>query len=236
MSCPEIIQTEITAPLEEKVSTVKGVRKILSESRIGASTITLEFEERTNMEFAHLALREKISELRELLPYGVKPNIQPFVPEEFREDPFLEYTISGSYSLQKLREYVKDRIEIGIGSIKGIADVSVTGGSDPEIKIILDKDKLKAFGILPYVIRLRIQERTEIYPAGETPIAGISGQVLQEEIKQLGHKNVYFETDVKKIAPLVGKIAQPEDIILIMGAGDIYQTIPDIVKTLESRG
>lgn len=76
----------------------------------------------------------------------------------------------------------------------------------------------------------------EIYPAGETPITGISGQVLYEEIKQLGHKNVYFEPDIKKIAPLVGKIAQPEDIILIMGAGDIYLTIPDITKTLESKG
>ncbi len=77
---------------------------------------------------------------------------------------------------------------------------------------------------------------TEIYAAGETPIAGISGQVLYEEIKQLGHKNVHFEPDMKKIAPLVGKIAQPEDIILIMGAGDISQTIPDIVKILEARG
>jgi len=76
----------------------------------------------------------------------------------------------------------------------------------------------------------------EIYAAGETPITGISGQVLYEEIKQLGHKNVYFEPDMKKIAPLVGKIAQPEDIILIMGAGDIYKTIPDIVKILESKG
>ncbi|MGD2244915.1 MAG: UDP-N-acetylmuramate--L-alanine ligase [Candidatus Aminicenantes bacterium] len=76
----------------------------------------------------------------------------------------------------------------------------------------------------------------EIYPAGETPIAGVSGQVLYEETKQLGHKNVYFEPDMKKIAPLVGKIAQPEDIILIMGAGDINQVIPDIVKALESRG
>ncbi len=76
----------------------------------------------------------------------------------------------------------------------------------------------------------------EIYPAGETPIAGVSGQVLYEEIMQLGHKNVYFEPDMKKIAPLVGKIAQPEDILLIMGAGDIYLTIPDIAKALESKG
>jgi UDP-N-acetylmuramate--alanine ligase len=76
----------------------------------------------------------------------------------------------------------------------------------------------------------------EIYAAGETPITGISGQVLYEEIKQLGHKNVYFEPDMKKIALLLGKITQPEDIILVMGAGDIYKTIPDIVKILESKG
>lgn len=163
---PEVIQTEITAPLEEKVSTVKGIRKITSRSMTGSSTITLEFLEKTNMEFAHLALREKIAELRDVLPYGVRPNVQPYVPEEFQEASFLEYTISGSYSLHKLREYVKDRIEIGIGSIKGVADVSVTGGSDPEIKILLDKEKLKAFGISPYTVFYRISERTKIHPAG----------------------------------------------------------------------
>lgn len=163
---PEVIQTEITAPIEEKISTVKGIRKIYSESLNGSSRITLEFDEKTNMEFAHLALREKIAELRDVLPYGVRPNVQPYVPEEFQEDPFLEYTISGSYSLHKLREYVKDRIEIGIGSIKGVAGVSVTGGSDPEIKILLDKEKLKTYGISPYTVFARIQERIEIYPAG----------------------------------------------------------------------
>ncbi len=76
----------------------------------------------------------------------------------------------------------------------------------------------------------------EIYPAGETPIAGVSGQVLHEEIMQLGHKNVYFEPDMKKIASLIAKVVQPEDIILIMGAGNIYQVIPDIAKVLESKG
>ncbi len=163
---PEVIQTEITAPIEEKVSTVKGIRKIYSESLNGSSRITLEFDEKTNMEFAHLALREKIAELRDVLPYGVRPNVEPYEPEEFQEDPFLEYTISGSYSLHKLREYVKDRIEIGIGSIKGVAGVSVTGGSDPEIKILLDKEKLKTYGISPFAVFGRIQERIEIYPAG----------------------------------------------------------------------
>jgi len=77
---------------------------------------------------------------------------------------------------------------------------------------------------------------TEIFPAGEDPIAGISGRVLYEEIEQFGHKNVFFEPNTKKIPSLVGKVAQPGDMILIMGAGNIYQIIPDIIKILEGRG
>lgn len=77
---------------------------------------------------------------------------------------------------------------------------------------------------------------TEIYAAGEKPIAGVSGRVLYQEIKQSGHKNVFFEHNMKNIPPLVGKVAQSGDLILALGAGDIYKIIPDIIKTLEGRG
>lgn len=164
---PEIIQTQITSPLEEKASMVKGVRKIISSSSIGLSSITLEFDPKTNMEFARLSLREKIAEMKDSLPYGVRPRIEPYVPEDFRVKPFLNYTISGDYSLQKLRELVKDKAEMGIGAIKGVSDVQVTGGSDAEVKIILDENRLKSLNIHPYSIFSRIQERARIYPAGK---------------------------------------------------------------------
>jgi HAE1 family hydrophobic/amphiphilic exporter-1 len=163
---PEIIQTEITSPLEEQVATVKGVRKITSSSSIGNSRITLEFDQKTNMEFARLALREKIAELEENFPYNVKPNITYYVPEDFQVAPFLQYTISGDYSLHKLRELVKDKIEIGVGSIKGIAGVDITGGADPEIQILLDEKKLSALRIHPYTISNAIYQRIVTYPAG----------------------------------------------------------------------
>lgn len=163
---PEIMQTEVTAPLEEKVATVKDVRKITSSSSIGNSRITLEFDKKTNMEFVRLALREKISEVRENLPYDVIPRIRFFVPEDFRVNPFLQYTISGDYTLHKLRELVKDKIEIGIGSIKGIASIEVTGGADPEIQILLDENKLKALSIHPYTISNALSQRLRTYPAG----------------------------------------------------------------------
>ncbi|MBL7082612.1 MAG: UDP-N-acetylmuramate--L-alanine ligase [Candidatus Aminicenantes bacterium] len=77
---------------------------------------------------------------------------------------------------------------------------------------------------------------TEIYPAGEKPIPGVSGKVLYEEIEQLGHKNVVFEPDMKKIPSAVGKAAQRGDIILVLGAGNINQVIPDCIKILEAKG
>jgi HAE1 family hydrophobic/amphiphilic exporter-1 len=163
---PEIIQTDLTAPIEEKASTVKGVRKITSSSRIGSSSITLEFTRKTNMEFARLALREKLAELKEDLPYGVKPQIFSFVPEDFSTRPFLQYTISGDYSLQKLREMVKDKLETGIGAVKGVSGVEVWGGSDPEIRVVLDEDKLRGLGLHPYTVIGRVRERVQVFPAG----------------------------------------------------------------------
>lgn len=76
---------------------------------------------------------------------------------------------------------------------------------------------------------------TEVYPAGEKPIPNVTGKVLFEKIKQFGHKNVYFESTIEKIPPLIGKIAQPKDMIVVMGAGSIYRIIPDIIKALEER-
>lgn len=76
---------------------------------------------------------------------------------------------------------------------------------------------------------------TEIYPAGEEPIANVSGQTLYEEIKQFGHKNVIFEPSMRKIPSHIKKIAQPKDLILVMGAGNIYQIIPEIIKRLEEK-
>ncbi len=163
---PEIVQIEVTAPLEEALSVVKGVTKISSSSLIGQSRITVEFDPKTNMEFANLALREEIGKIRRILPVSVRPMIVPFVPEDFRVRPFLSYTISGDYPLQRLREIVKDKIEYGIGAVRGVADVTVGGGSDPEIRVVLDGERLKALDLHPYQVIYSINRRLRTYETG----------------------------------------------------------------------
>lgn len=73
---------------------------------------------------------------------------------------------------------------------------------------------------------------TEVYPAGEKPIDSVSGQVLFEETQKFGHKNIYFEPDLSKIAALVAKTAEPEDLIFILGAGSINKIIPELITEL----
>jgi HAE1 family hydrophobic/amphiphilic exporter-1 len=163
---PEVVQTQVTAPLEEACARVKGITKMTSTSQIGLSRITLEFDPKTNMEFAALALREELTQSRSVLPPRVRPMLQPYIPEDFRVRPFLQYTVSGEYGLQELQELVKEKLEIGLGSVRGVSGVEVAGGSDPEIRVVLDKAKLKAYDLHPFTVNAAIQARLGTYPTG----------------------------------------------------------------------
>ena len=77
---------------------------------------------------------------------------------------------------------------------------------------------------------------TEVYPAGEPPIPGVTGRALFEEIQQHGHKSVRFEPDLKKIPALLGRIAEPNDLIIIQGAGNLNRIVPEIIAALEEKG
>lgn len=164
---PEILHTQVTAPLEEVASTVKGVKKVTSSSSIGLSRIVLEFNPGTNMEFARLELTEKIARIRHELPYAAnRPQVIPYIPEDFQTADFLHYTISGDYSLQELREMLKEKLEYGLGAVRGVAGVEVLGGADPEIRITLDREKTRSLNIHPYQVLLALNRWNETYPAG----------------------------------------------------------------------
>jgi UDP-N-acetylmuramate--alanine ligase len=75
---------------------------------------------------------------------------------------------------------------------------------------------------------------TEIYPAGEEPLPGVTGRALFEEVRQFGHKGAHFEADMRKVPALLRTILAPNDILLILGAGNVNRIIPDIIVSLEA--
>ncbi|NMB80868.1 MAG: UDP-N-acetylmuramate--L-alanine ligase, partial [Ignavibacteria bacterium] len=64
---------------------------------------------------------------------------------------------------------------------------------------------------------------TDVYPAREKPIEGISGQLIADAAKKFGHKNVFYEPDKTKVPDLLKKIYKKGDIVITLGAGDIWK-------------
>jgi UDP-N-acetylmuramate--alanine ligase len=75
---------------------------------------------------------------------------------------------------------------------------------------------------------------TEIYSALEDPIEGISGEILSNAIRDYGHKNVVYIHNKEEIADAVCSMIQPGDLVITLGAGDIWKTGKEIVEKLKT--
>jgi len=77
---------------------------------------------------------------------------------------------------------------------------------------------------------------TDIYPAREEPIEGVTGELIANAAKKFGHRNVYYLSDKESIPDFLMSIKKDDDIIVTMGAGDIWKYADKFVKILEDRG
>jgi HAE1 family hydrophobic/amphiphilic exporter-1 len=166
---PEVMEAFLTAPLESAAQQVKGVRKIESESSEGRSEITIEFARGTDMDFARLELGERIQSLRDELPPDARPQIQPYVPREFEtgERVDMRYTLSGSYTFERLRRYAEEELRPQLVALDGIEQVAVFGGEDREIRIELDRQRMEALGVRPYDVALALDAAELVRTAGK---------------------------------------------------------------------
>jgi len=142
---PEEIENLITKPVESSVSTVTGVKSVSSTSDTGQSTIVVEFEWGTDMDFAVLDLRQQIDLISGFLPDEAEDTlIFKFDPAMF---PILSYGITGEQNLADLKTEVEDNIVPRLERLPGVAQVNLDGGLTREILVSLEGDKLYNYGI-----------------------------------------------------------------------------------------
>lgn len=175
---PETVEQFITAPIEEIANTVYGVRKVSSTSEEGRSTVDIEFEQKTDMNFARLELNEKLAAFAETLPPGATPpTIQRYVPKDLRDlQGFLSYSLVGDRPAHELRKFAEETIAPALLAIKGIANVQVFGGEQREIQIEIDPAKIAALGLRVEQINARLRELQYSAPVG--PVELSSGRTL----------------------------------------------------------
>jgi HAE1 family hydrophobic/amphiphilic exporter-1 len=163
-AAPEEIETIITRPIEEAVGSVPGLRRITSVSREGRSVVTVAFHWGIDINFAALAVREKVDLVKELLPNEASdPLVVKFNP---LERPIMILSVTGNLSPFELRELSRRVIKDGIEKIDGVASASISGGLEREISINVDQGRLSAAGISLLSIVDALSKANVNYPAG----------------------------------------------------------------------
>ncbi|RUS46755.1 efflux RND transporter permease subunit [Cohnella sp. AR92] len=142
-AAPEGVVENVTAPLEQKLKNVEGVKNITSTSLENASSIMIEFDFGQNMTTATNNVKEAIDGVK--LPEGVEaPSVAKFSINSF---PVISLSVAGGGSLEELTKIVEDKIAPELEGTEGVASVTISGQYVKEVQLTYKKDKLAALGM-----------------------------------------------------------------------------------------
>jgi len=166
---PETVEAFLTSPLESMVQQVQGVEEVRSTSSENSASITVEFAIDTDMDFARLDLSERLSQIREELPEGVRNvTVTPYVPDEFEDQnaPFLYYTFTGPYTLEGLQLHLDEVVVPELQRIEGVGAVQTGGARDRVLEVRVDEAATRSIGLNPNEIGARIRNLDLVQEAG----------------------------------------------------------------------
>ncbi len=160
---PDQVETLISKPLEDAISTTNNLKNIQSVSSEGVSIIICEFTMDVSADVAASDVREKVSSIREQLPDDVKePEILKL---DINASPILYIAFSGP-DLQSVYQQAKDNIKPILQTVKGVGNIDIVGGLRREIRVEAVPDKLKFYGITLLDISNRLKSENVNLPAG----------------------------------------------------------------------
>ncbi len=184
------IENLVTRPLEEAMARVHNIKRMNSTSSEGNSIIIIEFNQDTDMDFATLEMREKIDLIKNYLPEdALAPMILKIDPNAL---PIMVLGIVGNDNLDQLQEMAEKRIKPRLERLEGVASVSVNGGYQQQVEIVVDPVILQKYGLTIQQLAGILRAENINLPVGEV-FDGESKRLLRtlgefesvEEIKAL---------------------------------------------------
>jgi hydrophobic/amphiphilic exporter-1 (mainly G- bacteria), HAE1 family len=160
---PEIIQDQITKPIEDAVKGVDGVDSVTSTTREGSASITVAFVFGTDIDNAVNQVTTSINRVQGQLPAGVTPTIFAGSTDDI---PAIVLAASGGSNQSDLLNKVNETVVPEINEIDGVRDTQVTGAREAQVVITPDFAKLTAAGVSPQALSGVLQANGVSVPAG----------------------------------------------------------------------
>jgi len=173
----DVIDSQITEPLEEQINGIDGIRTIESVSRQGRSTVTVEFDLGSDLERAANDVRDRVSRARQQLPPDAEP---PSVSKSDASAPpivFLNIE-SDTRSLMELTEIADDRFKERLQTIEGVSRVDIWGEKTYSMRLQLDPQRLAAYDLTPLDVRSALDRSNVELPSGR-----IEGETIELTVR-----------------------------------------------------
>ena len=193
---PKEIESQVTKEIEEAVATISGIKSIESYSLDSVSIVTVEFEFGTDVNFAHIDVKDKVDVIIAKLPDGADPPIaQKF---DLGASSIMELMLTGDRPLRELYELADRDIKDAISRLQGVASVNILGGEKREIQVNLSKERLKGYGLSITEVVRAINSGNLSIPAGRIIQSKNEFTVRMEgeftSLNELRHLDIFLQS------------------------------------------
>ena len=202
----DVIENQITEPLEQNINGIPGIRSLSSVSQQGQCRITVEFELSVDLETAANDVRDKVSRAQRYLPRDCDP---PTVSKADADaTPILMVAIqSDSRSLLELSEIADLTVKEQLQTISDVSSVSIWGEKRYSMRLWLDPTKMAGYGITPVDVKNAITNENIELPSGS-----IEGNTVELTLRTMGQMHTAKEFNNIILKEVGGRVVRFSDI------------------------
>lgn len=185
---PDIIETQITEPLEKAINGIAGIKNITSSSNAGSSNINVEFELSEDLEAAANDVRDKVSQAARSLPTDLEA--PPVVSKaDASSDAIISMTVQSNTRNQlQVTEWANNVLLERLQTIPGVSGIQIWGEKRYAMRIWFDPEKLSAYGLTPNDVQNALTRENVELPAGK-----IAGNATELSVRTFGRLNTEDE-------------------------------------------
>ncbi len=176
---PQVIESQVTQPLEDSISGIEGVKTLKSVSREEVSQITVEFTSDRNPDLAANDVRDRVSRARGRLPAEVDEPIIAKVEADAQAVMWLRL-FSDKHSALEISDYADRYVADRLKTLPGVASVIIGGERRYAMRIWLDRERLAAYALTPQDVEDALRRQNIEVPSGRIESAQREFTVLSE--------------------------------------------------------
>lgn len=188
----DIIESQITEPLEKSINGIAGIKNIISSSSVGNSNINIEFELGVDLEAATNDVRDKVSQATRSLPQDLT-NPPVVSKADANSDAIISMTVqSNTKNSLQLTEYCNNVLVERLQTIPGVSSIQIWGEKRYAMRIWLDPAKLSAYSLTPLDVQTALNKENVELPSGK-----IAGNATELTVRTFG--KLYTEEDFERV-------------------------------------